>query len=358
MENVFRILVINPGSTSTKVALFENENELFSESVMHVPSELKPYPRIADQYGMRFKVIEEALQNRKVDWKAIDVVVGRGGLLKPLLGGVYRVNEIMLEELKRAQYGEHASNLGALIAEAFAQKIGVPAYIVDPVVVDEMEPEAKVTGLPGIERRSIFHALNQKAVARKAAEHLGRPYQRLRLIVAHLGGGISVGAHRNGRVVDVNNALDGDGPFSPERSGSLPSGQLVELCFSGRVSLAEVKKMLTGQGGLVAHFGTNDIRLIDKKIREGDRRAKLVLDAMVYQIAKQIGASAAVLDGRVDAVVLSGGLVQDGILIAKLKRKIDWIAPVLIYPGEKEMHALALGAFGVLKKRLQPRTYV
>jgi butyrate kinase len=357
MPESFLVLVINPGSTSTKVALFENEKELFSETIAHSQADLRPFKRIADQYDMRFNVIENALQSNGVDLKGIDAVVGRGGLLEPILGGVYAVNERMLNDLRNAERGEHASNLGALIADRFAKKNGVPAFIADPVVVDEMEPVAKVTGLPEIERRSIFHALNQKAVAKKASAELGLPYDQTRLIVAHLGGGISVGAHRYGRVVDVNNALDGDGPFSPERAGSLPGGQLASMCFSGEFTLADVKKKLTGQGGLVAHFRTSDIRDIDNKIRNGDERAKLVLDAMVYQIARHIGASAVTLDGKVDAVVLTGGLALNASLIEKLRQKIDWIAKVLVYPGEEEMRALALSALDVLNKRVQPSVY-
>jgi butyrate kinase len=357
MPRTFVILVINPGSTSTKVALFENEKEVFSKTIAHGPSDLAPFKRMADQYDMRFNIIEKTLQANGVNLKSIDAVMGRGGLLKPVLGGVYAVNARMLEDLRRAERGEHASNLGALIADAFAQKNGVPAYIADPVVVDEMDPMAKVTGIPEIERRSIFHALNHKAVARKVCAELGLRYGEARLIVAHLGGGISVGVHLSGRVVDVNNALDGDGPFSPERAGTIPAGQLAALCFSGGLTPADVKSRLTGRGGLVAHLGTNDIRVIEEKIRNGDERARLVLDAMIYQIAKHIGAAAAVLDGRVDAIAASGGLAMDDSLVMKLKSKVGWIAKVMVYPGEEEMHALALGALDVLNKRVRPGVY-
>jgi len=358
MPEPFRILVINPGSTSTKVAVFENADEIFSESVSHSGDDLKPFPRISDQYAMRFRVIERTLEEKQADIRRIDAVVGRGGLLRPMVGGTYLVNDRMLEDLKKAERGEHASNLGGLIANEFARKIGVLAYIVDPVVVDEMEPVAKVSGLPELERRSIFHALNQRAVAKKAAEKLGKPYDTLKLVVAHLGGGISIGCHKNGKVVDVNNALDGDGPFSPERSGGLPSGQLVDLCFSGNYSIDEIKKKLVGQGGMTAHLGTNDLRKVDDRIRSGDTRARLVVDAMVYQIAKHIGASAVVLNGRVDAIVISGGLAMDAAFIGGITEKVNWIARVLVYPGEKEMHALAEGVLEVLKKGTEPKTYV
>ncbi len=357
MPDTFRILVINPGSTSTKVALFEDDRERFSVAVSHTREDLAPFARIADQFGMRRRIIEKTLSENGVDSRGIHAVVGRGGLLKPIVGGVYTVNKTMVDDLTKAERGEHASNLGALIAFALAGEIGCPAYIVDPVVVDELDPVARMSGLPGLERISIFHALNQRAVAKKAAAAIGRSYESLRLIVVHLGGGISVGCHRDGRVVDVNNALDGDGPFSPERAGGLPSGQLAQWCFSGRDSHADIKKKLTGQGGLVAHLGTNDIRAVRERIRKGDDRARLVVEAMVYQVAKQIGASAAVLDGRVDAVVLSGGLALDADLVQDLTRKITWIARVFVYPGEEEMPALAVGALDVLRGRSKARTY-
>ena len=358
MPDPFRILVVNPGSTSTKVAVFEDARERFSASISHSREDLTPFRRIADQYGMRLRVVEKTLTGNGVVLHGMHAVVGRGGLLKPIPGGVYRVNETMLEDLTKAERGEHASNLGAPIADALAKKIGCPAYIVDPVVVDELEPVARVSGLPGLERKSIFHALNQRAVAKKAAEALGYPYDSLSLIVAHLGGGISVGCHRGGRVVDVNNALDGDGPFSPERAGGLPSGQLAQWCLSGQWTPADIKRKLTGQGGLVAHLGTNDIRVVRERIAGGDGHARLVVEAMVYQIAKAIGACAAVLEGRVDAVVLSGGLALDTDLVRDLRRKIEWIARVLVYPGEEEMQAMAEGVLEVLRRRTEARTYL
>jgi butyrate kinase len=338
MAEKYCILVVNPGSTSTKVALFENENDIFSASVAHSKEELQLFPRISDQYAMRFQAIQHTLDSSGLDLRGVSAVVGRGGLLKP-------------------ERGEHASNLGGLIANEFASRFGVPAFIVDPVVVDEMEPVAKISGLPGIERRSIFHALNQRAVAKKAAEELRKPYPQLNLIVAHLGGGISIGCHRKGVVVDVNNALDGDGPFSPERSGGLPSGQLADMCFSGEYTKQDVKKKLVGQGGMVAHLGTNDLRNVKDRIRAGDEKARLVYEAMIYQISKLIGASAVVLDGRVDAIVISGGLAMDGDLTQAIARKVDWIAAVLVYPGEEEMHALAKGALEVLRGESKPKFY-
>lgn len=357
MSETYRILVINPGSTSTKVAFFENENEIFSASVSHSKEELQPFPGISDQYAMRFQMIQRTLDSSGLDLSGVSAVVGRGGLLKPIVGGTYLVNERMLDDLKKAARGEHASNLGGLIANEFASRFGATAYIVDPVVVDEMAAVAKISGLPGLDRRSIFHALNQRAVAKKAAEELGKPYGQLNLIVAHLGGGISVGCHQQGFVIDVNNALDGDGPFSPERSGGLPCGQLVDLCFSGEYTKQDIKKKLVGHGGLAAHLGTNDLRNVKDRIAAGDEKARLVYEAMIYQIAKQIGASAAVLDGHIDAIVISGGLAMDGDLIQAVTRKVEWIARVLVYPGEKEMHALAEGVLDVLRGESKPKTY-
>lgn len=353
----FRILAVNPGSTSTKIAFFEDETQRFSETAAHAVDALRAFQRISDQYDFRVHAVESFLARYHIAIPSLDAVVGRGGLLRPVEGGTYAVNDRMVEDLRNAERGEHASNLGGLIARSLADKAGVPAYIVDPVVVDELEDVARVSGLPQTPRRSIFHALNQKAVARAAALELKRSYSDVNLIVAHLGGGISVGCHRRGKVVDVNNALDGDGPFSPERAGGIPSGQLMDLCFSGRHSPIELKKMLTGRGGMVAHLGTNDLREVKERIGAGDVRARLVYDAMLYQIIKQIGASAAALDGDVQAIVLTGGLAADPEFAGGIAEKVAWIARVVTVPGEQEMASLCQGVLRVLRGQEPVKEY-
>jgi butyrate kinase len=279
----------------------------------------------------------------------LNAVVGRGGLLKPIEGGTYSVNEVMLEDLKVGILGQHASNLGGIIANEIAKDFSIPAFIVDPVVVDEMEEIARISGIPEIERVSIFHALNQKAVAKRYANEFNNKYEEINVIVAHMGGGISVGAHKNGRVVDVNNALDGEGPFSPERSGGLPVGDLVKLCFSGKYTYDEIKKMINGKGGFVAHYNTNDARAVSEAMRQGDKKAELLLKAMAYQIAKEIGKCAAVLSGKVEAIILTGGIAYGKEIVELIKERVDFIAPVVVYPGEDELLALAQGGLRVLK---------
>ena len=301
------------------------------------------------QEQFRYDEITAALLAKGVSPKEFTAVVGRGGLMKPIKSGVYRVNAAMLEDLRSMKYGAHASNLGAPLTARFAAEGGVPAFIADPIVVDELADEARFSGLPEMPRVSIFHALNQKAVARRAASELGKNMPDCNLIVAHMGGGISVGAHEHGRVIDVNNSLDGEGPMSPERSGSLPVGELVAMCFSGKYTIDEVQKMINGQGGLVAHLGTNDIREVEKRIADGDAVATLVFEAMALQVAKEIGRCAAVLKGKVDAVVLTGGLAYSDKLCGRIASMVSFIAPVLCYPGEDEMEALAHGALRVLR---------
>jgi butyrate kinase len=353
----FHILVINPGSTSTKIALYRDLEPVFDKAIRHSTQDLSPFERIADQLEFRFALIQECL-DRNPDFRGeIHAVVGRGGLLSPIEGGVYEVTDAMLLDLREARYGQHASNLGGILAHRLAQQLKVKAYIVDPVVVDEMEPVARISGIPEIRRISIFHALNQKSVARQAAEELGKPYAELNLIVVHLGGGISVGVHKRGRVVDVNNALNGEGPFSPERSGGLPAGQLVDLCFSGRFTHSQMLRKLTGAGGMVAYLGTQDMLEVKGRISSGDAFAAQIYDAMVYQIAKEIGSGSTVLEGDVDAIVLTGGLAQDERLIGDLKRRVQWITRILVYPGEKEMMALARGCLSVLMGQEPPRKY-
>lgn len=355
---VFRILAINPGSTSTKIAIYDNEKEVFETTLRHSNEEIDKYDKITDQYDFRKDVILTALNENGINLTKLSAVVGRGGLLKPIKGGTYAVNNKMVEDLKAAQMGEHASNLGGMIAQEIANQLNIPAFIVDPVVVDELEPVARISGMPEIPRISIFHALNQKAVARRYANETGKPYDTLNLIVAHLGGGISVGAHHNGRVIDVNNALDGEGPFSPERTGGLPVGDLAKLCFSGKYTHADIKKMIKGKGGLVAYLGTNDGRDVVKMIENGDENAKLIFEAMAYQVAKEIGSCAAVLKGKVDAVILTGGLAYGEMLTSWIKSRVSFISDVVIYPGEDEMSALAQGGLRVLRKEEEAQLYV
>ena len=352
-----RVLVINPGSTSTKVAVFEGEKPLFTEVLRHDAEELKKFKKIVDQYEFRRDIVLNLLKEKEIPLSSLSAVVGRGGLIKSVPGGTYLVNEKMLHDLRIGLQGEHASNLGGILAYEIANPLGIPAFIVDPVVVDEMDDLARISGLPEIERKSIFHALNQKSVARKAASDLGKRYEDVNFIVVHLGGGISIGAHRRGRVVDVNNALNGDGPFAPERAGGLPTQALVDMCFSGKFTLEEMLKKLAGKGGLVSHLGTNDARKVEKMIEEGDEHAKLIYEAMAYQIAKTIGEMATVLKGDVDAIILTGGLAYSKMLTEWVKERVSFIAPVKIYPGENEMEALALGALRVLRGEEKAKIY-
>ncbi|MCX7695210.1 MAG: butyrate kinase [Caloramator sp.] len=352
-----RMLIINPGSTSTKIAVYDDLNPVFVETLRHSAEELAPYATIFDQYEFRKNVIIKAVEDKGIDLSTLNAVVGRGGLLKPIEGGTYSVNEKMLEDLKIGVQGQHASNLGGVIAFEIAKKYNIPSFIVDPVVVDEMQDVARISGMPEIERKSIFHALNQKAVAKRYAKEKGVKYEDLNLIVAHMGGGISVGAHKKGRVVDVNNALDGEGPFSPERSGGLPVGDLVKMCFSGKYTQDEIKKKITGKGGLVAYLGTNDGREVKKMMDEGNKEAELIYKAMAYQVSKEIGSCAAVLKGEVDAIILTGGLAYGEEYVSWIKERISFIAPVVVYPGEDEMLALAEGGLRVLKGEETAKEY-
>ncbi|MBQ9119245.1 MAG: butyrate kinase [Lachnospiraceae bacterium] len=341
-------LIINPGSTSTKIGVFEDETLLFEETLRHSTEELAPYASIVDQKDFRKEIIVSLLKEKNFDVNSLDVVVGRGGLLKPILSGTYAVSDELLADLKKGVQGEHASNLGGLLAREIADSIGVPSYIVDPVVVDELMPAARLSGVPELPRISIFHALNQKAVAKRYAKEIGKPYESLRLIVVHMGGGVSVGAHIDGKVVDVFNALDGDGAFSPERAGSVPNGGLVRLCFSGKYTEKEVTKMLVGKGGFNAYLGTNDMREVVKMAKAGDEKAALVYDAFVLQVAKDIGSMACVLDGKVDQIVVTGGIAYNAGVVEALKTKAGFIAPFTVYPGEDELLALVQGALRVM----------
>lgn len=351
-----RLLVINPGSTSTKFGVFEQAQEIFSQTIRH-GSEFDSCPDLTSQSPLREQLVCQALETRGIDPAGFDAIVGRGGLLHPLEGGVYLVNQAMIEDLASCRYGTHASNLGGLIAAEIASRYGLKAYVADPVIVDEMDSLARISGWPGMERRSVFHALNQKAVARRYAAEQGRAYEQLNLIIAHLGGGISVGAHKNGRVVDVNNALGGDGPYSPERSGGLPLFSVMDLCFSDQYQLDQLKKMFVGQGGLAAYLGTTDAVAIDQRIEKGDKDARLTLEGMAYQVAKEIGSAAAVLEGAVDAIILTGGLAYDRYVVDWVTRRIRFIAPVIVYPGEDELPALAETVGKALAGHLAIKTY-
>ncbi|PGT87668.1 MULTISPECIES: butyrate kinase [Bacillaceae] len=353
----YRILVINPGSTSTKIGVFDNERSIFEKTLRHDSEKLNTFPHIIDQYEFRKQTILETLDEEGMNISKLSAVCGRGGLLRPIEGGTYTVNDQMIEDLRKGFAGQHASNLGGIIAFEIADALNIPAFIVDPVVVDEMEEIAKISGVPSIQRRSIFHALNQKAVARRVASDLNKRYEDLNLIVTHMGGGITVGVHRNGRVIDVNNGLHGDGPFSPERAGTVPAGDLVSMCYSGEYFREEMMKKLVGQGGLVGYLGTNDAIKVEKMVEAGDQKAALIYSAMAYQIAKEIGSASAVLKGKVDAIVLTGGLAYGKKFVKEISSYIDWIADVLVFPGENELQALAEGALRVLRNEEDAKHY-
>lgn len=353
----YKLLIINPGSTSTKISVYDGEREIFGETLRHSSEEIGKFEHIFDQQNFRTEVILKTLEDNKIDIQNLDAIVGRGGLLKPILSGTYRVNENMLKDLKESIRGEHASNLGAIIANEIANSIGKTAFIVDPVVVDEMDDIARLSGIPELPRKSIFHALNQKAVAKKYARESGLNYEDINVIVAHMGGGVSVGAHKRGRIIDVNNALDGEGAFSPERSGGVPAGDLARMCFSGRYTLEEILKKITGKGGFVAYLNTNDARIVENAALDGDAKAKLVHDAMGYQVAKDIGAAAVVLNGKVDAIILTGGMAYGKPIVNFISEKVRFIAPIVIYPGEDEMLALAEGVTRVLDGEEEVKDY-
>lgn len=353
----YRILAINPGSTSTKVAVYEGRNLVKELTLRHSSEELKDFKKIIDQFDFRKQIILDAVRDAGMDIATFDAIIGRGGVVKPIESGIYEVNDALKRDLTDAPRGEHASNLGGLIAADIAESIGVPAYIADPVVVDELADVARLSGRPELERQSIFHALNQKAIARKYAEEKGVKYEDLDLIVVHLGGGISVGAHMHGRVVDVNNCLDGEGPICPERAGTLPAGQLSRLCFSSEYTAAEVKKMITGQGGMVAHLGTNNCLEASKRAEAGDKKAQLVIDAMCYTTAKEVGGIATVFSGKVDAIILTGGIANDKYVCKYIGDRVSFIAPVIVIPGENELEALAFNALRVLGGEEKPKVY-
>ncbi|MDF0727359.1 butyrate kinase [Cytobacillus sp. S13-E01] len=356
-EKEFRILVINPGSTSTKIGVFENELSMFEKTIRHDSEKINSFDSIIDQYEFRKNTILEALDNEGMNISKLSAVCGRGGLLRPIEGGTYKVNDQMLQDLKAGFAGQHASNLGGILAFEIASGLNIPSFIVDPVVVDELAPIARISGFSLIERKSIFHALNQKAVARRVSKELGRKYEDLHLIVTHMGGGITVGVHKNGRVIEVNNGLHGDGPFSPERAGTVPAGDLVALCYSGHYYREEIMKKLVGQGGLVGYLGTNDAIKVEQMISAGDEQAKLVYSAMAYQVAKEIGAASSVLAGKVDAIILTGGLAYGKDFVNEIAAQVNWIADVIVEPGENELQALAEGALRVLSGEETEKDY-
>ena len=358
MDNNVRILAINPGSTSTKIAVFQNGKVIFLKTIRHSAEELGTFARITDQYEYRKNIIYEELKQADVYMDMIRVVIGRGGLVKPIASGVYRVNDAMKRDLMACAMGEHASNLGALIADDIAKELpDAEAFIADPVVVDELQPLARYSGHPDFDRISIFHALNQKATARSHAKSIMKKYEEMNLIVVHLGGGITVGAHSKGKVIDVNQGLDGDGPFSPQRAGTLPAGALARAAFSGKYTPAEIYSMITGQGGMKAYLGTDDAYLAERDAMDGDAKSREVMEAMAYQVAKEIGAMSTVLKGEVDAILITGGIANSKWFCNLIIERIYKIAPVHVYPGEDEMRALAENASLVLSGEIEVKEY-
>ena len=353
-----RILVINPGSTSTKLAVYDDDRQILLKNVKHSADELSRFPEITDQFPFRLRIVEEEVKAAGIEYQ-FDAVIGRGGLSKAVESGVYEVNPKMLADARNATH-KHACDLGCIIAYHIAHdktQKHCHSFIADPGVVDELCDEARISGSPEMRRICIWHALNQKAIARKFAKEQGRKYEDMNLIVCHLGGGISVAAHEKGRAVDANNALDGEGPFSPVRAGSLPIADVVRMCFSGRFTESELIAYISGKAGLTAHLGTNDMPAIIQRIGDGDKKAALVVDAMIYHIAKNICAEGAVLCGKVDAILLTGGLAYCDYLVERLKKRIEYLAPVYCYPGENEMEALAMNALEVLNGSREAKEY-
>ncbi|HAG16897.1 MAG TPA: butyrate kinase [Bacteroidales bacterium] len=360
LSDGIRIIAINPGSTSTKIAVYENETPVLIKNITHSAEDLAPFEKITDQFEYRKNIIYKVLQDAEIRLDLVRAIVGRGGLVKPIESGVYLVNEKMKQDLINSPLGaEHASNLGGLIAADLAKLIpNSKAYIANPVVVDELDDIARYSGHPLLPRMSIFHALNQKAVARQHAKSLMQKYEDMNLIVVHLGGGITVGAHKKGRVVDVNQGLDGDGPFSPERTGTLPVGALIRLCFSGKYTEAEMLKMNKGAGGLVAYLGTNSAYEVEQRAQNGDLEAKNIFAAMAYQVAKEIGAMFAVLNGEVDGILITGGVAHSKWFVNQISQRVYKMAPIHIYPGEDEMRALAFNGLRIIRGETIAKEYV
>lgn len=352
-----KLLIINPGSTSTKIGVYEDEKEILVETLRHSSEEIAVYKEIYDQLNFRKDVILGILKEKDFDISTLDAIVGRGGMLKPMEGGTYPVNESMIEDLKSGIQGQHASNLGGILAYEISKELGLPSFIVDPVVVDELEEVARISGVPELPRKSKFHALNQKAVAKRYGLESGKGYEKLNILVAHLGGGVSVGAHKNGRIIDVNNALDGDGPFSPERAGSVPVGDLIKMCFSGNYTEQEIYSKIVGKGGYVAYLNTNDARDVLKLMGEGSKEAELYYNAFIYQVSKCIGEMATVLCGKVDSIIITGGIAYSEKVISDIEKRVGFIAPITVYPGEDELLALAQGALRVLTGKEEAKEY-
>lgn len=352
-----RILVINPGSTSTKLAVYYDDFLFKSTSLHHLYEDLSVYKSFVDQREFRERLIGNWLKEENISFNELTAIVARGGLLAPMPSGTYAINKLMVEHLEQGTYGKHSANLAALIAYDLGSALKIPSFIVDPVVVDELTSVARISGIPGIERQSIFHALNHKASAKKIAKMLGKSYEKLNLIVAHLGGGISIAAHSKGQVIDVNNALSGEGPFSPERAGSLPTKQLINYFFEQSYSKNDLIATFAGKSGLVAHLNTNDTREIVKKIKSGNEQARFLFETMCYQIAKEVGRIATVLSGIVDQIVITGGLAHSNELIEYLRERVGFIAPITVLPGENELEALAFGALRVLTEKEEIREY-
>ena len=353
----YKLLIINPGSTSTKIGVYSGEKEVLVETLRHSSDEIAKYDTIFDQKSFRKEVIMNILKENNIDVNSLDAIVGRGGMLRPIPGGTYEVTDNLLEDLKVGVSGQHASNLGGILANEIAKEVGIRSFIVDPVVVDELQDIARISGIPELPRRSIFHALNQKAVAKRYAREYGKGYDDLNLVVVHMGGGVSVAAHKDGLVIDVNNTLDGDGPFSPERAGSVPVGDLVKLCFSGKYTQAEVYSKIVGKGGYVGYLNTNDARDVLKAREEGDEYASLIFDAFIYQICKAIGEMATVLKGKVDQIILTGGIAYSPVVVNEIKKRVEWISDITVYPGEDELLALAQGAIRVLDGEEEAKIY-
>lgn len=353
----YKLLIINPGSTSTKIGVYSDEKEVLVETLRHSSDEIAKYSSIFEQKEFRKEVIMRVLKENNIDVNSLDAVVGRGGMLKPMAGGTYEVNSELLNDLKIGVQGQHASNLGGILANEIAKEVSGRAFIVDPVVVDEMEEVARISGVPELPRKSKFHALNQKAVAKRYGKESGKGYENVNLIVVHMGGGVSVGAHNHGQVIDVNNALDGDGPFSPERAGAVPVGDLIKMCFSGEYTQAEVYSKIVGKGGCVAYLNTNDVRDVLKAKADGDEYATLIYNAFIYQVSKAIGEMATVLKGKVDSIILTGGIAYSPVVVNDIKERVEWISNITIYPGEDELLALAQGAIRVLSGEEEAKVY-
>lgn len=355
MERKF-ILVINPGSTSTKVSLFEGEDEFKTHKIDHNKEELEKYEKVTDQYDYRLNLIRSWMEDENFQLNSLIAVVGRGGLLRSMPGGTYSVSDIMLEDLKIGIQGEHASNLGGILARGLADMEGIPSFIVDPVSIDEFDEVARISGLKAVPRKSLLHALNIKAVSYRRANELNKNLKDLNLVVAHLGGGISIAPVKCGKMIDVNNAKE-MGPFSPDRTGGLPIGDIVNMCFSGEYSLRDMKTKIQGKGGMFSYLGTMDGREVEERIKNSDKEAKLIYDAMAYQIGKEIGSYATVLNGKVDNIILTGGLAYSTYLVDEIKEMISFIAEVVVYPGEDEMDALNKGALRVINGQEKAKIY-